>query len=278
MKDRFKGKKIVSICCNLPGPLITYRLKKLMAMVIKVEPPEGDPLEKYCPQFYHYLSQDQVIQKIDLKNNRNLLLTELEKADLFIVSNRPQSLKKLGLDFESLHKLFPSLNYLSLVGFTSPHHNKPGHDLTYLAKKNILSTKELPKILLADTAGALEGLLWSQAALLNKNKSGEFEQVSLDQSVDFFTLPLKFGLTGNENALLGGALPGYNIYPTKEGFLALGALEPHFFKRLVELMGLNEKSSKSEFEKYFLQKSAREWESWGQMHDLPMVEISEELV
>ncbi|ETZ88887.1 2-methylacyl-CoA racemase domain protein [Mycobacteroides abscessus MAB_030201_1075] len=40
-----------------------------------------------------------------------------------------------------------------------------------------------------------------------------------------------------DNAILGGAFPGYGIYECADGHVALGALESHFFVRTLEIFG-----------------------------------------
>ncbi|SPX71836.1 Predicted acyl-CoA transferases/carnitine dehydratase [Mycobacteroides abscessus] len=40
-----------------------------------------------------------------------------------------------------------------------------------------------------------------------------------------------------DNAILGGAFPGYGIYECADGHVALGALESHFFVSTLEIFG-----------------------------------------
>ena len=56
----------------------------------------------------------------------------LEKADVFITNTRSQSLKKLGLDYETLHSKYPKLVWSHVNGFGTegPDANKPGFDIT----------------------------------------------------------------------------------------------------------------------------------------------------
>jgi crotonobetainyl-CoA:carnitine CoA-transferase CaiB-like acyl-CoA transferase len=50
-----EGIRVVTTALNLPGPLACARLHELGAAVTKVEPPGGDPFERFCPGWYRRL-------------------------------------------------------------------------------------------------------------------------------------------------------------------------------------------------------------------------------
>lgn len=54
----------------------------------------------------------------------------LAKADVFLSNNRPQALKKMGLDYDSLESRYPGLIYAVLLGYgeKGPKTNYPGFD------------------------------------------------------------------------------------------------------------------------------------------------------
>src|SRR3954468_15994364 len=62
------GIRVVSTALNLPGPVACARLHGMGAMVEKVEPPEGDPLERYCPDWYRRLHAGMTRHALDLKS------------------------------------------------------------------------------------------------------------------------------------------------------------------------------------------------------------------
>lgn len=61
------------------------------------------------------------------------------------------------------------------------------------------------------------------------------------------------------NNILDGGAPFYAIYPTKEGLLALGNLEPKFYQEMVEEMGLSEE------DKEFCLENQINTEQWPKM-------------
>nr|WP_237559354.1 CoA transferase [Corynebacterium pilosum] len=92
-----RGKTVVSIAPNLPGPAAARELRMLGARVIKVESPAGDPMQSYSPEFYQWLNEGQEIITIDLRAGLGRLHQLLDDADVLITSSRTDSLKRLGL-------------------------------------------------------------------------------------------------------------------------------------------------------------------------------------
>lgn len=60
------------------------------------------------------------------------ILHDLAKTcDVLVENYLPGSLKKYGMDYETLHKLNPKLIYASITGYgqTGPYSNRPGYDV-----------------------------------------------------------------------------------------------------------------------------------------------------
>ena len=70
-------------------------------------------------------------------------------------------------------------------------------------------------------------------------------------------------------ALLGGGFPGYNLYRTSDGWIALAALEPHFYAKLCRLLDL-EHPSRAALGERFARESTMHWCGFAQQHDLPI--------
>ncbi|MEO7132776.1 MAG: CoA transferase, partial [Vicinamibacterales bacterium] len=81
--------------------------------------------------------------------------------------------------------------------------------------------------------------------------------------------PLRHGLTA-PGGHLGGGNPAYGIYATREGAIAVGALEPHFRARLYQGLGLADGADPRAM---FATKTAIEWEQWASGRDIPLVAI-----
>ena len=80
------------------------------------------------------------------------------------------------------------------------------------------------------------------------------------------------GVPARPGGVLGGGLPAYNLYPTRSGWLAVAALEPHFLQRLAAELGL-EKVTAAALRARFAERTAVEWEEWALVRDLPMAAV-----
>lgn len=270
-----RGITIINLGYNLPGPLAAYRLAKLGASVIKVEPPQGDPLAEASPDFYKVLTKSQKVLRLDLKDkaDRSKLDDILKGADLLITSSKPESLARLGLGADFLHRQFPKLCTLNIVGFSAPDQDRAGHDLTYQARAGLVQVPHMPLTCAADVSGANEACLKAFELLLAREKFGRVgqAQVSLHGSLEPFTFPIRFGLTSPNGPLAGGRAE-YNIYRAKSGWVAVALLESHFQTQFKEKLGLTRLNQKV-LKKLMLTRTARAWQRWAESHNLPIAAV-----
>jgi alpha-methylacyl-CoA racemase len=271
------GIKIVSLSINAPGPVAAARLAQMGAEVTKVEPPSGDPLKIAARSWYDSLCQSQTVIALDLKDSaqRRRLDDLLEKADLLLASFRPSALRRLGLDWESLHARHPRLCFAGIIGYPPPREEQSGHDLTYLAETGLLSPPALPLSLYVDLAGAERCVSLALALLVNFARTGQVACgfVSLYQCALELAQPLQAGLTVPGTGVLGGGSVFYSMYQASDGWIAVGALEPHFAKRLVVELGLAS-AERAELERIFITRTAIAWQDWAKQRDLPLVAVA----
>ncbi len=269
--------QVLTLAVNVPGPVAAARLRGLGATVVKVEPPEGDPLARANRDWYEALVAGQKVIRLNLKEteDRTRLDELLGESDLLLTATRPAALARLGLGWPELHARYPRLSQTAIVGYPAPEDNVPGHDLTYLAGLGLLTPPELPRTLLADLAGAERAVSASLALLLGRELGlgTGYVQVPLAEAAAFFAEPLHYGITapGEE---LGGGLPGYNLYRAREGWISVAALEPHFWRRLLDELGL-QTANREELASAFLSRTAEEWQSWAAERDLPIAAVRE---
>ncbi len=69
-----------------------------------------------------------------------------------------------------------------------------------------------------------------------------------------------------------GALPAYGLYETADGWVAVAALEPHFWRRLCTDLGVD--GTREDLEEAFAERTARDWEAWARERDLPLVAVA----
>jgi alpha-methylacyl-CoA racemase len=239
--EPLQGVRVVSLAVNVPGPVAAARLAELGAEVCKIEPPAGDPLQAYCSEWYEGLHRQVEVRRLDLKDSsgRAELDAMLLETDVFLTSNRPAALARLGLAPAELGSRFPRLCQVAIVGESGNAGDRPGHDLTYVAEAGLLNGPEMPRTLLADLGGAERAVSASLALLLSRGRTGTggVLEVSLATTAQSFASPYVHGLTAPAGRL-GGNFPEYSLYQSADGWIALAALEPHFQQRVCEALGI----------------------------------------
>jgi crotonobetainyl-CoA:carnitine CoA-transferase CaiB-like acyl-CoA transferase len=72
---------------------------------------------------------------------------------------------------------------------------------------------------------------------------------------------------------VGGAFAGYRLYPTTDGWIAVGALEEIFWQRLYQELGFNSPPSAEELGNVFLTRRAQDWQAWAEERNLPVAMV-----
>ena len=290
------GTRVVVFALNLPGPAAGARLAANGASVVKIEPAGGDRFAETEPEFYREVHAGVEIQRVDLRDAhaRAAFEQQLATADVLITAFRPASLERLALDAANICAKFPRLCHVAIVGQSGAAGDVAGHDLTYQAASGLLFGGAMPSTLIADLVG-IERAVSATFALLLARANGSHElyaEVALADGAHDFAGPLRLGLT-TSSGVLGGTNPFYSIYQTKNGLLALAALEEKFWRRLLQLLpsesnatdvsvahcgrvqalGASSAEMRGLLEQQFLRRSADEWEQWGRANDVPMAVV-----
>lgn len=233
-----RGLKAVTLAGNIPGPVAVASLVRDGVSVVKVEAPSGDMVAMANADLYEELTQGLKVETIDLRTPEGQQEVQdlLREADLLVSSQRPSALARLGITAESLAALNPELCWVEIVGDTEAP-EIPGHDLTYQLQAGLLTPPQMPRTLLADLSGAQEAARAATTLLLGRARGSaeRHRQVGLRQSAEVYTLPLRHGLT-SQGGWLSGAQPIYRLYPLKDGWVGVAAVEPHFAKRMGTLL------------------------------------------
>jgi len=271
------GTRVVCIAVYVPALVAAQRLRDWGASVTIIEPPGGDPLAVMCRAWYDALRSGQSTITLDLKSAAgcDALVEVLTSADLLITALRPAALGRLGLGWAALKARHPRLCHVAIVGYPAPRDNEPGHDLTYQAQAGLLQPPALPRSLVADLAGAERATQAALAALVGRERGQNPARydVALSDAVDAFADPLRFGMTAPAQ-VLGGGLPGYGLYAATDGWIAVAALEPHFWTGLVDALELSGQDADAErLGAIFRTRPASEWERWAADHGLPIVAV-----
>jgi crotonobetainyl-CoA:carnitine CoA-transferase CaiB-like acyl-CoA transferase len=139
MSGPLAGIRVIDLTSVVMGPYATQILGDQGADVIKIEAPEGDVFRYVTP----YRNSGMSAAFLNLNRNKRSLALDLKKAednqimrdllktaDVFVTTVRPQAMRKLRLDYESLCELNPRLIYCGAYGFSEagPYAGRPAFD------------------------------------------------------------------------------------------------------------------------------------------------------
>ncbi len=234
------GHLVVDLTRYLPGAFASRELQRLGARVVRLEPPEGDPMRHVAPAWDDALNAGKESVACDLKRDPEFARALLARADVVLEGFRPGVAARLGVGSDDVPD---SAVYCSITGFGTdgPHTARAGHDLNYLGWAGVLedTAPGLPPLQPADlAAGALGAVTEILAALLERQRTGRGARLTISMTHGSHRL-VSHRLGGDPlPRFLTGGLACYRIYATADGRqLTVGALEPKFFVRLCELLG-----------------------------------------
>jgi alpha-methylacyl-CoA racemase len=228
------GLTVADLSRYLPGPFASRELLRLGARVVKIEPPEGDPVATTNQSAYRALNDGKEIVSWDARTEPPPAV--LAEADIVLEGFRPGVWERLGVEL-------PKTTILcSITGFgaAGPHRLDAGHDLNYLGYAGALAdtAPALPPVQVADLgAGAQAAVIEILAALLERTHTGRGSHlvVSMTHGSHRFVAHRLHGEPVPR--LLTGGAACYRIYETADGrYLTVAALEPKFWRNLCDLL------------------------------------------
>jgi alpha-methylacyl-CoA racemase len=233
------GTLVVDLTRYLPGAYAGRELLRLGARVVRIEPPDGDPMRSVAPSWDAALNAGKESVAVDLKREPELGLRLLERADVVLEGFRPGVAERLGMGPDSASD---RTVYCSITGFgdASRHVGRAGHDLNYMGWAGTLAdtAPAHPPVQVADlAAGALTAVLQILAALLQREQTGRGSRLIVSMTHESHRLAAHRLAGEPVPRLLTGGLACYRTYATADGgWLTIAALEPQFFRRLCELL------------------------------------------
>jgi crotonobetainyl-CoA:carnitine CoA-transferase CaiB-like acyl-CoA transferase len=234
------GLLVVDLTRYLPGAFASRELLRLGARVVRVEPPEGDPMRHVAPAWDEALNAGKESVACDLKRDAAFAQALLARADVVLEGFRPGVAARLGVGPDDAPA---RAVYCSITGFGTegPHALRAGHDLNYLGWAGVLedTAPAVPPLQPADlAAGALAALAEILAALLERERTDAGARLTISMTDGAHRL-VAHRLGGDPlPRFLTGGLACYRIYESADGrHLTVGALEPKFFARLCDLVG-----------------------------------------
>ncbi len=263
------GMRVIELAQGVAGPYCGKIFADYGADVVKVEPPgtgdltrgwgpfPGDQpdLEKSGLFFFLNTNKRSVTIDVDTAEGRERLLDLVREADVLIDSRRPQQLRDLGLDYDTLTQLNPKLVMISCTPFgqTGPYADWNGYDLNAYHLSGTGSRYcGLPDreplengTFTADFFAGYTAAAWGLAAVLGREQVGGGQHIDCSAAESLAALvvgSLNIGGYAQDGIYhrrtgrgMGLACPA-RIYPCKDGWVFIIALETHQWQGLCRAM------------------------------------------
>lgn len=253
-----------------PGPFCCMLLADMGARVIRIDRPPT-PSRGGLDDL---MRNDGVVDRgreslsLDMKHPRAVeaALRLVEQADILVEGFRPGVAEKLGLGPDACRARNPRLVYGRMTGWgqTGPLAQSAGHDINYVALSGALhaigpADRPLPPLnLVGDYGGG--GMLLALgvlAAQAQAQRSGQGQVVdaamsdgaALLMATQYGLMAKGFWRDERERNFLDGAAHFYGTYACADGrHVAIGAIEPQFYRRLLDLCGIDDPQFKRQWD------------------------------
>lgn len=198
MNGPLNGVRILDLTSVLVGPYATQILGDLGADVLKVESPAGDNVRGIGPMrhpgmgaiFLHAnRSKRSIVLDLKAPDGRQALLDLARGADVLIHNVRPRAMARLGLSYDDLAAVNPSIIYAAVTGFgqDGPYAEKPAYDdliqgaaaiPTLIADSSGGDPRYVPATM-ADRTVGLHAVYAVTAALFHRERTGEGQEIEI---------------------------------------------------------------------------------------------------
>ena len=267
MTKPLEGLKVIELGQLIAGPFAGKCFAEFGAEVIKIEPPEGDPLRKWrklhhgTSLWWYVQNRNKKSVTVDLRllEGQEVARRILRDADVVIENFRPGTLEKWGLGYDRLAAENPGLVMLRLSGFgqTGPYRDQAGFGAIGESMGGLRYVTGFPdrppvrpNLSIGDALASLHGVMGVLMALHHRDVNGG-RNSGKGQVVDVALYEAVFNM-------MEGALPEYdlfrevrertgsnltgivpsNTYLTRDGqHVVIGANADSIFKRLMKVIG-----------------------------------------
>ena len=253
-----KGLKILEFSGIGPGPFCGMLLADLGADVIRLD--KSSNHGNFNKADIHNRNKKSIT--VDLKDPDSIheIKKLISQMDGIFEGFRPGVMERLGLGPKECLEINNSLVYGRMTGWgqEGPMANQSGHDINYIALSGVLDSMgregenpQPPLNLVGDFGGG--GMLLAVGmlgAFIHSQKTGEGQVVdaamidgsSMLMSMFYSFKEMGFWKENKESNLLDGAAHFYDTYECSDKkHIAIGAIEPQFYKELLEKLEISDK-------------------------------------
>jgi crotonobetainyl-CoA:carnitine CoA-transferase CaiB-like acyl-CoA transferase len=247
------GMRVLDAGIWRPVPHATQMLADLGADVCKLEPPGGDPMRAFPELFRDIASRKQsVVVNLRTEEGRAHALELASAAHVFCEGWRPGVADRLGVGYDAIRAVNPSVIYCSVSGYgqTGPLVERSGHDLNYQALAGAVAKRRddepdpaIPRVPIADLAAGTIAALLVCAAWAKWLQTGEGERIDVAMAdVIASWVGPHAGTAMRDRAEPVRGSPGYGVFRAADGeFVSLAVIsEDHFWKGVCDALELPE--------------------------------------
>jgi crotonobetainyl-CoA:carnitine CoA-transferase CaiB-like acyl-CoA transferase len=261
----YSGLRVLDFSTTIAGPHCTRMLADLGAEVIKIETSEGEtmrtrpPVRNTCSTAFGQLNVGKRSLVLDLKSPEGVEAVRrlVRTADILVENFRPGVMRRLKLDYASLHELNPKLIYCSISGYgqTGPSgelpayapviHAASGYEMAHLAYQPGRSRPDYCGIYTADVLTGVYAFGAIGAALHQRRGSGQGQHIDVSM----------LGLTLNEVQwsqfdVKPTQRPMFGPIETSDGYVMVAIASEKTFRGLMKVIGQPEWISDPRFAIY----------------------------
>ncbi|MCC6803556.1 MAG: CoA transferase [Anaerolineae bacterium] len=268
MTPPLAGLRVIDQTQALAGPYCAMILGDLGADVIKIERPgSGDQSRTWGPPFVgtessYYLAVNRnkrgMTLNITAAAGREILYKLVDSADIFMTNIATvASLKKYGLDYETLRARNPRLIYASISGYgrVGPRADQFGYDLVSQGESGVMAISGAPgagpmrfPTPIADMTCGLFTLIGIQAALEARHATGVGQMLDMSLQEGQMTWLENYAgayfATGEEPQQYGNRHPQIAPYEPVQAkddrWFILGVGSDNTWRKFCEVAGLDE--------------------------------------
>lgn len=275
----YEGVRVVEFTHMVMGPACGMVLADLGAEVIKVEPPEGDSTRRLMGSgagFYPMFNRNKKSLTLDLRSpeGHKAALRLIASADVLIENFKPGTMKKIGLDYESLKKSYPRLIYVSHKGFLpGPYENRAALDEVVQMMGGLAYMTGRPGDPLRagasvnDIMGGMFGAIGAMAALAQREQTGKGQHVQSGLFENNVLLMaqhiLQYSMTGTPAPPMPARTSAWAIYDVfkvaRDEQIFLGVVSDSQWRVFCEALGLKDLLNHEQLKTNNDRVRAREW-------------------
>ena len=320
-----EGVKVVELTGYVAAPAALRVLGEMGATIYKIEPFTGDEYRTNAPGFgmerndiddpaFELASANKNWVSVNLKSEEGMsfVMKMLSEADVVITSFRDKALKKLGLDYETLHEKFPRLVYGQMRGYgeRGPEKDSRGFDatayssrgglfMTFPQKNEYFQPANIPAAF-GDWNASMVMVAGVLGALVRADRTGEGDKVTVNL-YHCACWAMQTGLAGTQHGSLyprsrkSAPCPTNNTYCSKDEvwFLICFGSYDIYYDLVMSSIGLDEMVGNPEYnnlakvtaegrnaevvsilEKRFAEESFEYWENIFKENEVPYQKLN----